>query len=77
LIKKFDIDYKLVDIFSKLKASGYMIAVASNSIRETVKLSLLRIGVMEYVDYYISNQDVVHANKTDNLFVIRKMTLVH
>jgi dTDP-glucose pyrophosphorylase len=35
-----------------------MIACASNSIRETVKLSLLKIGVMEYVDYYVSNQDV-------------------
>jgi len=68
LIKKFDIDYKLVDIFSKLKASGYMIAVASNSIRETVKLSLLRIGVMEYVDYYISNQDVVHAKPYPEMY---------
>jgi HAD superfamily hydrolase (TIGR01509 family) len=58
LIKKFPIDNKLVDIFTKLKASGYVIAVASNSIRETVKLSLLKIGVMEYVDYYVSNQDV-------------------
>jgi len=58
LIKKFPIDSKLVDIFSKLKSSGYLIAVASNSIRETVKLSLLKIGIMEYVDYYVSNQDV-------------------
>jgi HAD superfamily hydrolase (TIGR01509 family) len=58
LIKKFQVDSKLVDIFSKLKTQGYKIAVASNSIRETVKLSLLRIGVTEYVDYYVSNQDV-------------------
>jgi len=58
LIKKFQVDTKLVDIFSKLKTQGYKIAVASNSIRETVKLSLLRIGVTEYVDYYVSNQDV-------------------
>ena len=58
LIKKFPVDNKLVDIFDKLKAAGYLIAVASNSIRETVKLSLLKIGVMEYVDFYVSNQDV-------------------
>ena len=58
LIRKFDFDYKLIDIFVKLKKQGYLIAVASNSIRETVKLSLLKIGVMEYVDCYVSNQDV-------------------
>jgi len=58
LIKKFTVDSKLIDIFLKLKSIGCSIAVASNSIRETVKLSLLKIGVIEYVDYYISNQDV-------------------
>jgi beta-phosphoglucomutase-like phosphatase (HAD superfamily)/dTDP-glucose pyrophosphorylase len=58
LIKKFPEDKKLQEIFRELKNLGYQIAVASNSIRETVKLSLLKIGVMEYVDYYVSNQDV-------------------
>lgn len=58
LIRKFPIDTKLINIFANLKAQGYQIAVASNSIRETVKLSLLAIGVMEYVDYFVSNQDV-------------------
>jgi len=68
LIKKFPIDSKLVDIFSKLKSSGYLIAVASNSIRETVKLSLLKIGVMEYVDYYVSNQDVNHPKPYPEMY---------
>jgi HAD superfamily hydrolase (TIGR01509 family) len=58
LIKKFPLDPKLQDIFSRLKSLGYHIAVASNSIRETVKLSLIKIGIMEYVDYWVSNQDV-------------------
>lgn len=58
LIKQFNYDYKFIQIFKDLKKLGYMIAVASNSIRETVKLSLLKIGVMEYVDCYVSNQDV-------------------
>lgn len=68
LIKKFPIDTKLIDIFSKLKNTGYMIAVASNSIRETVKLSLLKIGVMEYVDYYVSNQDVTHPKPYPEMY---------
>lgn len=58
IIKKLDDDLKLIDIFSKLKHQGYKIAVASNSIRETVKLSLLMIGVLEFVDYFVSNEDV-------------------
>lgn len=68
LIKKFPVDHKLVDIFTKLKSAGYLIAVASNSIRETVKLSLLKIGVMEYVDYYVSNQDVVHPKPFPEMY---------
>jgi HAD superfamily hydrolase (TIGR01509 family) len=68
LIKKFPVDNKLVDIFDKLKAAGYLIAVASNSIRETVKLSLLKIGVMEYVDFYVSNQDVRHPKPYPEMY---------
>jgi beta-phosphoglucomutase-like phosphatase (HAD superfamily)/dTDP-glucose pyrophosphorylase len=68
LIKELPIDKKLVTIFSNLKSMGYSIAVASNSIRETVKLSLLKIGVMEYVDYYVSNQDVMLAKPYPEMY---------
>jgi HAD superfamily hydrolase (TIGR01509 family) len=68
LIKKFGVDDNLINIFSKLKSLGYLIAVASNSIRETVKLSLLKIGVMEYVDYYVSNQDVTYPKPFPEMY---------
>jgi dTDP-glucose pyrophosphorylase len=42
----------------KLKQQDIKIAIASNSIRETIKLALLSIGVMDLVDYYVSNEDV-------------------
>lgn len=58
LLRAFPQNPKLIDIFQRLKKLGYLIAVASNSIRESVKISLLSIGVMEYVDYYVSNEDV-------------------
>jgi beta-phosphoglucomutase-like phosphatase (HAD superfamily)/dTDP-glucose pyrophosphorylase len=51
-------DFNLMDYFSKLKDEGFQIAVASNSIRNTVKLVLLKLGLLEYVDYYVSNEDV-------------------
>jgi beta-phosphoglucomutase-like phosphatase (HAD superfamily)/dTDP-glucose pyrophosphorylase len=52
-------DYELMHYFQQLKQRGYQVAVASNSIRNTVKLVLLRLGVLEFIDYYVSNEDVV------------------
>lgn len=49
---------KLIDICEKLKERGFKIAVASNAIRNTVKTSLLSLGIIKYVDYYASNEDV-------------------
>lgn len=58
LLTRLQIDYKLVHIFKSLKEHGFKIAVASNSIRETVKIALLRLGIMDYIDYYQTNEDV-------------------
>ena len=55
-------DYELMNYFQQLKDAGYSIAVASNSIRNTVKIILLRLGVLEFVDIYVSNEDV-YRNK--------------
>lgn len=46
-------------LFHQLKADGLKIYVCSNSIRETIKLILLKMGLIPYVDYFISNQDVL------------------
>lgn len=58
LIKKIPVDNGLVEMFKTIRARGWKIAVASNSIRETVKLALMSVGVLEYVDLYVSNEDV-------------------
>ena len=58
LIKKIKRDDNIIKMFQQIKDKEWKIAVASNSIRETVKLSLLSLGVLEYVDFYISNEDV-------------------
>lgn len=51
-------DLKLINILKKLKQDGLKVCVASNSIRETIKISLLKIGAMEYIDYFVSNEDI-------------------
>jgi dTDP-glucose pyrophosphorylase len=51
-----------------LKENDIKIAVASNSIRETIKLSLLQIGVMDLVDYFVSNEDVLRTKPFPEMY---------
>ena len=68
LIKQFPANPKLQDLFRLIRSHGIQIAVASNSIRESVKLALLSTGVMEFVDYYVSNEDVKHAKPFPEMY---------
>jgi len=43
---------------SRLKAEGYRLAVASNSIRQTVELMMEKSNLSRYMDLMLSNQDV-------------------
>jgi HAD superfamily hydrolase (TIGR01509 family) len=58
IIDSFTPDERLRSVLSRLKKDGYTICVASNSIRDTVKMMLLRKGFIEYIDFFYSNQDV-------------------
>lgn len=51
-------DDELVEILKSLKLGGSQVACASNSIYQTVKASLLKLGVMEHIDYFLSNEDI-------------------
>ncbi len=51
-------DERLVNVLKRLKSDGYKVYVASNSIRESLKLMLYKTGLMEYVDVFLSNDDV-------------------
>lgn len=57
-LKKLRPNLALIELFQFIRSRSYSIAVASNSIRDTVKTSLLHTGLMEYVDYFVSNEDV-------------------
>jgi beta-phosphoglucomutase-like phosphatase (HAD superfamily)/dTDP-glucose pyrophosphorylase len=59
IFSRLEHDHELMYYFQQLKNCDYQVAVASNSIRNTVKLVLLKLGVLEFVDYYVSNEDVV------------------
>lgn len=58
LIKELIPATNLQSLLHEIKNKGFKIAVASNSIRDTVKFALMRLGILEYIDYYVSNEDV-------------------
>lgn len=68
IVRGFKKEYWLQTMFRKIKSKGYKIAVASNSIRETVKLSLISIGLIEEVDYFVSNEDVGRAKPYPEMY---------
>jgi len=51
-----------------LKNRGWKIAVASNSIRETVKIALQSCGAMQFVDYFVSNEDVFNPKPFPEMY---------
>jgi len=68
LIKQLPKNQKLIQMFADIADKGIKIAVASNSIRNTVKTALLSIGVLDYVDYFISNEDVRRAKPNPEMY---------
>jgi dTDP-glucose pyrophosphorylase len=56
-------------LLKKLKSENYKIYVASNSIRETTKLLLFYTGLLEYVDFYISNEDVKNPKPNPEMYL--------
>ncbi|RBH40565.1 HAD family phosphatase, partial [Pseudomonas sp. MWU13-2860] len=46
---------------SRLRQSGYKVAVCSNSIRGTIELMMQKAGLLQYLDFFLSNQDVVNG----------------
>ena len=68
LIRKIESDDRIRKHMERLKENDIKIAVASNSIRETIKLSLLQIGVMDLVDFYVSNEDVLRTKPFPEMY---------
>jgi HAD superfamily hydrolase (TIGR01509 family) len=58
LLRELPRNHTAVYIISQLKLHGWKIAVASNSIRESVRIALNAIGILGDVDYIVSNEDV-------------------
>lgn len=58
IIDSYRYDERIRQVLSDLKRDGYLIYVASNCIWKSMKQILLRKGFMEYIDFFLSNEDV-------------------
>ena len=59
---------KLIDIMINLSQEEYKIAVCSNSIRKTCLTVLSKLGIMEYMDLVISNEDVQNSKPHPEMY---------
>jgi HAD superfamily hydrolase (TIGR01509 family) len=69
LLQKIKKDEELVDVFSDLIDNNYVIAVASNSVRETVNVILKNLGVFSYVSLILSNEDVQDPKPSPEIYI--------
>lgn len=68
LLANVGIDIELIRFFQEIKDRNIHIAVASNSIRTTVEALLRNLGVMEFVDLYLGNEDVANPKPFPEIY---------
>lgn len=56
-------------LLSRLSQDGYKLAVASNSIKKTIEVMLSKANIIDYFDFYLSNQDVVNSKPSPDIYV--------
>lgn len=62
---------------SRLKSEGYQLAVCSNSIRKSVEIMMEKSALIEYLDFFLSNQDVNNGKPDPEMYnlAIKKLNL--
>jgi HAD superfamily hydrolase (TIGR01509 family) len=68
MFKVFDKDEDLIKLFKLIKAFNIKIGVASNAIRETVVGSLKSLGIHDFIDYALSNEDVSNPKPNPEIY---------
>ena len=67
-LKQLKPNETLIELMSSLVVEGYKIAVCSNSIRKTCLTVLSKLGVMEFMDLVISNEDVKNGKPHPEMY---------
>jgi HAD superfamily hydrolase (TIGR01509 family) len=68
MLKKLKPNQTLQSVMNALSEDGYKLAVCSNSIRKTVLTVLSKLGIMEFMDLIISNEDVKNSKPHPEMY---------
>jgi HAD superfamily hydrolase (TIGR01509 family) len=68
MLKELKPNQILQSVMSALSEDGYKLAVCSNSIRKTVLTVLSKLGIIEYMDLIISNEDVKNSKPHPEMY---------
>jgi beta-phosphoglucomutase len=53
---------------SRLKSEGYKLVVCSNSIRRTIEIMMEKSDLLKYLDFFLSNQDVIRSKPDPEIY---------
>ena len=67
-LSNLEIDPNLLSTIARLSSEGYKIACCSNSIRKTVLTVLAKLGLIEFMDLIISNEDVSNSKPHPEMY---------
>ena len=67
-ISQLQPDLEKIELFKELRDRGYKLACASNSIRRSVLVMLAKIGIIEYMDLILSNEDVKNSKPHPEMY---------
>lgn len=68
MFENLGVDEDLVSIFRYLNDHGFMVAVASNSIRQTLTNCLQSLGIWKYIEVSLSNEDVSNPKPNPEIY---------
>jgi HAD superfamily hydrolase (TIGR01509 family) len=68
MFEDLPIDEELISLFKHINNHGIVIGVASNSIRQTLTNCLQALGVWQYVDVSLSNEDVKNPKPNPEIY---------
>lgn len=55
---------------SRLKAAGYKLAVASNSVRASVELMMQKSNLIDYLELLLSNEEVANPKPSPDIYLM-------
>lgn len=68
MLSNLSVDKDLVAVIQKIKGYDIKIAVASNSIRNTINICLEKLGIYDLVDLVLSNEDVKYPKPHPEIY---------